>query len=56
MNFKPDQKIVAMNIDIGDLLALDEVVNETAKEYNLPVSVIVFHLFRDIMAITKHED
>jgi hypothetical protein len=42
------QKILAMNIDISELLALDTAVNQTAKQYNIPLSTAAFRVFRDI--------
>jgi hypothetical protein len=42
------QKIVAMNIDIKQLLLFDTVVNQIAKQYNIPPSVAALRLFNDI--------
>jgi hypothetical protein len=42
------QKIVAMNIDISELLIFDTAVNKIAKQYNLPPSVAALRLFNDI--------
>jgi hypothetical protein len=47
------QKIVAMNIDICELIALDVAVNQTAKQYNLPLSTAAFRVFRDIRDYNK---
>jgi hypothetical protein len=47
------QKIVAMNIDISELLALDAQVNQIAKQYNLLPSVAAFRLFNDIRDYNK---
>jgi hypothetical protein len=47
------QKIRAMNIDIGELLAFDTAVNQIAKEYDLPPSVAAFRLIRDIKDYNK---
>jgi hypothetical protein len=42
------QKIVALNIDIKELLVFDTAVNQIAKQYNLPPSVAAFLLFNEI--------
>jgi hypothetical protein len=42
-----------MNIDISELLALDTVVNETARRYNLPLSVAAFRVFNGIRKYNK---
>jgi hypothetical protein len=47
------QKIVVMNIDISELIALDTAVNEIARVHNLPLSVAAFRLFRDIRDYNK---
>ena len=47
------QKIVALNIDIKQLLVFDNTVNQLAKQYNLPSSVAAFRLFRDIRDYNK---
>jgi hypothetical protein len=47
------QKILAMNIDISELLALDTAVNQTAKQYNIPLSTAAFRVFRDIRDYNK---
>ena len=47
------QKIVALNIDIKELLVFDTAVNQIAKQYNLPPSVAALRLFNDIQAYNK---
>ena len=47
------QKIKAMNIDINELLVFHTVVNQIAKQYNLPPSVAAFRLIRDIRDYNK---
>ncbi|MFL6370655.1 MAG: hypothetical protein ACJ72F_07475 [Nitrososphaeraceae archaeon] len=47
------QKIIAMNIDISELLAFDTAVNQIARQYNLPSPVAVFRLIRDIKDYNK---
>jgi hypothetical protein len=47
------QKIVALNIDIKELLVFDTAVNHLAKQYNLPPSVAALRLFNDIQAYNK---
>jgi hypothetical protein len=47
------QNIVAMNIDISELLALNTAVNEIARLHHLPLSVAAFRLFRDIRNYNK---
>jgi hypothetical protein len=47
------QKILALNIDIGALLAFDTAVNEIARQYDLPPSVAAFRLIRDIKDYNK---
>jgi hypothetical protein len=47
------QKIKAMNIDINELLVFHTVVNQIAKQYNLPPSVAAFRLIRDIRDYDK---
>jgi uncharacterized protein (UPF0335 family) len=47
------QKIKAMNIDIKELLVFHTVVNQIAKQYDLPPSVAAFRLFRDIRDYNK---
>jgi hypothetical protein len=42
------QKIVALNIDIKQLLVFDNIVNQLAKQYNLPPYVAALRLFNDI--------
>jgi hypothetical protein len=47
------QKMVAMNIDIKQLLLFDTAVNQIAKQYNLPLSVAALRLFNDIRDYNK---
>jgi hypothetical protein len=47
------QKIVAMNINISELLAFDTAVNQIAREYNLPISVAALRLFNNIRDYNK---
>jgi hypothetical protein len=47
------QKIVAMNIDISELSALDTAVNELAHFHRLPLSVAAFRLFSDLRDYNK---
>ena len=47
------ERIVAMNIDISELLALDTAVNQIAIQYNLPLPVAAFRLFSDIRDYNK---
>jgi hypothetical protein len=47
------ERIVALNIDISELLALDTAVNQLAKEYDLPPYVAAFRLFADIRDYNK---
>jgi hypothetical protein len=47
------QKILALNIDINQLLVFDTAVNQIAKEYGLPPSVAAFRLIRDIKDYNK---
>jgi hypothetical protein len=42
-----------MNIDINELLVFHTVVNQIAKQYNLPPSVAAFRLIRDIRDYDK---
>jgi hypothetical protein len=42
------QKIRAMNIDIQQLLVFDNIVNQLAKQYNLPPYVAAFRVFNEI--------
>jgi hypothetical protein len=42
------QKIVALNIDIKQLLVFDNIVNQLAKEYSLPPYVAALRLFNEI--------
>jgi hypothetical protein len=46
-------KIVALNIDIKQLLVFDNIVNQLAKQYNLPPYVAAFRLFNDITYYNK---
>jgi hypothetical protein len=47
------QKIVAMNIDINELLVFDNAVQEISKQYSLPPSVAAFRLFNEIKDYNK---
>ncbi len=47
------QKIVALNIDIKQLLVFDDIVNQLAKQYNLPPYVAALRLFNDINDYNK---
>jgi hypothetical protein len=47
------QKIVAMNIDIKDLLVIDTAVQEISKQYNLPPSVAAIRLLNEIRDYKK---
>jgi hypothetical protein len=47
------QKIVAMNIDISELLALDTALNQTARQYNVPLSTEAFRVLSDIIDYNK---
>jgi hypothetical protein len=47
------QKIVAMNIDISELLIFDAAVNQIAKQYNLPPSVAALRLLNEIRDYNK---
>jgi|SRR5215212_1649552 len=47
------QKIVAMNIDINELLVFDNAVQEISKQYSLPSSVAAFRLFDEIKDYNK---
>jgi hypothetical protein len=47
------QKILALNIDIKELLVFDTVVQEASKQYNLPPSVAAFRLFNEIRDYDK---
>ncbi len=47
------QKIVALNIDIQQLLVFDNTVNQLAKQYNLPPYVAALRLFNDITYYNK---
>jgi hypothetical protein len=44
---------VALNIDIKQLLVFDNIVNELAKQYNLPPYVAALRLFNDINDYNK---
>jgi hypothetical protein len=41
------EKIVAMHIGIGELLALDAAVNDAAEQYDLPISTAAFRVIND---------
>jgi hypothetical protein len=47
------QKVVAMNIDIKELLIFDTTVNQITKQYNLPPSVAALLLFNDTRDYNK---
>jgi hypothetical protein len=47
------QKIVALNIDIKQLLVFDNIVNQLAKQYSLPPYVAALRLFNDINDYNK---
>jgi hypothetical protein len=47
------QKIVAMNIDIKQLLVFDAEVNQIARKHNLPPYVAAYRLFKDIRDYNK---
>jgi hypothetical protein len=47
------QKIVALNIDIKQLLVFDSTVNQLAKQYSLPPYVAALRLFNDIIDYNK---
>jgi len=47
------QKIVALNIDIKQLLVFDNIVNQIAKQYNLPPYVAALRLFNEIREYDK---
>ena len=47
------QKIVALNIDIKQLLVFDNIVNQLAKQYNLPPYVAALRLFNEIRDYDK---
>jgi hypothetical protein len=47
------QKMVALNIDIQQLLVLESTVNHLAKQYNLPPYVAALRLFNDINDYNK---
>ncbi len=47
------QKIVALNIDIQQLLVFDNIVNQLAKQYNLPPYVAALSLFNEIRDYDK---
>jgi hypothetical protein len=44
---------VALNIDIKQLLVFDNIVNQLAKQYNLPPYVAALRLFNDIREYDK---
>jgi hypothetical protein len=47
------QKIVALNIDMEQLLVFDNIVNQLAKQYSLPTYVAAFRLFNEIRDYDK---
>jgi hypothetical protein len=47
------EKIVAMHIGIGELLALDAAVNDAAEQYNVPISTAAFQVINDIRDYNK---
>jgi DNA repair ATPase RecN len=47
------QNIRAMNIDIKELFVFDNIVNQLAKQYNLPPNVAALRLFNDIKDYNK---
>ena len=47
------EKIVAMKINMAELLALDDAVNETAEQYNLPIYTAAFRVINDIKDYNK---
>jgi hypothetical protein len=47
------EKIVAMHIGIGELLALDAAVNDAAEQYDLPISTAAFRVINDIRDYNK---
>jgi hypothetical protein len=47
------QKIVALNIDIQQLLVFDTTVNQLAKQYNLPPYIAAWRLFNEINDYNK---
>jgi hypothetical protein len=50
---RPGQKIVAINIKIAELLALDTALNEITRQRNLPPSVAALRLFNEIRDYSK---
>jgi hypothetical protein len=47
------QKIRALNIDIKELLVLDNIVNQIAKQYSIPPYVAALRLFNEIREYDK---
>lgn len=47
------QKIVALNIDIKQILVFDTTVNQLAKQYNLPPNIAALRLFNEIKNYDK---
>jgi hypothetical protein len=47
------QKLVALNIDIQQLLVFDSTVNQLAKQYNIPPYVAALRLFNEIRDYDK---
>ena len=47
------QKIVALNIDIKQILVFDTTVNQLAKQYNLPPNIAALRLFNEIKDYDK---
>jgi hypothetical protein len=47
------QKIVALNIDIKQILVFDTTVNQLAKQYNLPPNIAALRLFNEIRDYDK---
>jgi hypothetical protein len=47
------QKIVALNIDIEQLLVFDNIVNQLAKQYSLPPYIAALRLFSEIRDYDK---
>jgi hypothetical protein len=47
------QKIVALNIDIQQLLVFETTVNQLAKQYNLPPNIAALRLFNEIRDYNK---
>jgi hypothetical protein len=47
------QKILALNIDIHELLVFESTVNQLAKQYNLPPYVAALRLFNELKDYNK---